>query len=484
MLRVGALTTLGTMDIRVAEDSVSGLILSEVFEPPYGAPIGDAPPQPQLFSGPLREDRSDPKRPLLLGTVRPGVRFSDGTPLTAGLMARSLNATPDFAVHATASARTDETITFSLKLPNARFELYLSQTLCGIVLEKDGRLLGTGPYVLPAGLRPELLERTNPLVLTRNPHHRRQTYFDELQFTSYPAPNGGTERLLDAMRSPGEVDFTYSLTSVDAAQLQGQPYTPSISVGNATGILHFNCEVPKLRDPSVRRALALSIDRLGLAKLTYEKNPTAFVARRVVPALLTRSFENDRYNHDLKEAQRLATGLGNALPKQLSLLTIWSPRPYLPNPRRAAEFITAQLRELGVSVTIIKPKSYEEFFRILKRGGYDLVLAGWIADTPDPADFLDALCGSTKIPTATVQSATSNNLSRWRSPAMDAALLRLRQDPTHGAFGAISSILDAEVPFVPLIHGQAVAVRSNRLQGFRASSLGRSSLGSLELSSV
>ena len=71
------------------------------------------------------------------------------------------------------------------------------------------------------------------------------------------------------------------------------------------------------------------------------------------------------------------------------------------------------------------------------------------------------------------------NLSRYRSPAMDELLAAFRAEPTEANRREVLRQLGEDAPVVPLIHGQAVAVYSSRISGFRPSPIGRSSLSRL-----
>lgn len=479
VLRVGALSRLGTLDPRQANDTISSMILNEIFESPYVPPYETEPPPPRLFTGALTRDGGSAEKPVYSAEVRKRILFSDGTPLTPQLVVRSLMSARDFTGQATAEARGDR-VFFTLARPNPRFDLVLTTNFSSIVLEKGASLIGTGAFMFPQQTSLAQLQRLDTLTLVRNPHFdRHPVHIDEIRFTIYPASQGGgTEMLLEAAKR-GEIDFTYSLTSVDAAALRGHPYVPSIGTGNATGILHFNTTRPGLNDAAVRRAIALAIDRRRIAEATYERNPLAYAASTLLPPLMGRDAQT--FASDMTKAKALAADLGTRLPKKLNLMLLWSPRPYFPNPKRAAELIRDQLAELGIAIEFIVPADRNDYFDRVRRGNYDMLLGGWIADTSDPADFLEALLLSTGIPTPASQSAITNNLSRWSHPPMDAALSRFRSDPSPANRAEVMKILVEEAPLVPLIFGQAVAVYSHNVRGFRASPLGRVSLASLQL---
>ncbi|HVT05710.1 MAG TPA: ABC transporter substrate-binding protein [Thermoanaerobaculia bacterium] len=478
VLRVGALSRLGTLDPRQANDTISSMILNEIFESPYSSPFGTETPEPRLFAEPLRREGGSQDRPIHSAAVRKGILFSDGTPLTPDIVARSLMSSRDFTEQASADARA-ERIFFTLQRPNPRFELVLTTNFSSIVLEKGGSLIGTGPFMFPQQSSLAQLQRLDTLTLVRNPHYRDSVELAEIRFSIFPASSGGgTEMLLEAAKR-GEIDFTYSLTSVDAAALQGLPFVPSIGTGNATGLLHFNTTRPGLNDPEVRQAIAYAIDRRKIAEATYERNPLAYAAPTLLPPLMGRDPQTTKF--DLAKAKEIAARAGAKMPKRLNLMLLWSPRPYIPNPKRAGELIRDQLAEIGIAIDFIVPADRNEYFDRVRRGNYDLIMGGWIADTADPADFFEALLLSRAVPSPTNDTTITNNVSRWVHPPMDLALARFRTDPTEANRAEVMKMLVDQAPFVPLIYGQAVAVYSRNVQGFRASPLGRVSLASLQI---
>jgi ABC-type transport system substrate-binding protein len=125
--------------------------------------------------------------------VRPAIVFSDGTPLTAELVARSLSRA-DVVKEAAAVQSRDDKVVFTLKAPNPRFDLLLTLKQCSVVLDKGMDLLGTGPYMPAPGAGLDALR------LVRNPRYRGQAPIDEVQFKVYPANRDGKpEELLRAI---------------------------------------------------------------------------------------------------------------------------------------------------------------------------------------------------------------------------------------------------------------------------------------------
>jgi ABC-type transport system substrate-binding protein len=299
----------------------------------------------------------------------------------------------------------------------------------------------------------------------RNPHHACRSGIDEIEFRVCPAADDGSPReLVDAIRK-GEVDLTTVLTMTDVTANQLTGVAPSLQPGNCTGFLSFNCERRGLAGAAVRRGIALALDAHEIAAKSFEKNPVAFVATNLLPPMMGRVAAVPELNREEARRQLDATG---ARPPRLSLLVPWSPRPYWPKPLAAAQAVQRQLADVGIAVELRETKSSDEYFGDLARGTYDLALTGWIADTPDPADFFEALLWSKMCGTESHHS----NHSRWRNADMDAALARFREMPSEEHKRAIQRLIRDEAPLVPLIYGQSVVVHSRRMRNVSVTATG------------
>jgi ABC-type transport system substrate-binding protein len=275
--------------------------------------------------------------------------------------------------------------------------------------------------------RPVLRTLQSAVVLQRNPHSRMK-HIDEVVFKVYPAEKDGSPNALAEAFRKGEVDVTSALTLPEVSKYQLGAVQPSLQPGNSTGILFFN--TTRISSAVVRRAVATAIDLHKIAECCFERNPIAFVATTLLPPMMGRATGLPRQSPT--EAKRLFEEAGAARPRRLSLLVPWSPRPYMPKPLLAAQSIQRQLAAFGVEVELIETATADRFFGELTAGHYDLALAGWIADTPDPADFFEALLWSRMA-----EGEHHSNHSHWKDAATDAALQRFRENPTEANRGEI-----------------------------------------------
>jgi peptide/nickel transport system substrate-binding protein len=465
-LRVGVLSALGTLDPREAGDTITGLVLGQIFEKPYAMNESGG-LEPSLFADGLKLESAGP-RPIYSAAVRSGIVFSDGTPLTAEIAAASLAKSFALRGRATVVAQGGRVV-FTMSGPSPRFENVLSQWNTAIVLERRGTFVGTGPYKLAAGTTMQSIKNAGFVQLERNPSWRGAAIMENLIFPIYPTdPDGTPRRLIEAAKA-GEIDLTLNLSVVDVVRDGISGFQPMMQQSNSTGILFFN--TARIRDTAVRRALQHALDPLRVASLSYEKNPVAFLAGDVIPPLMSKvTASTTMRDRDL--LRKLP-----AKPATLTLVVPWIPRPYLPRPMPAAQEIARQLGEYGVNVRLIETKSSEHYFHSLAQGDYDMSLGGWVADNPDPAEFYESLLSSAQVSTPTEYRS---NQARWANAATDAALMAYRADPTPANRKVISDIIENEAILVPLIYGASTAIRARRVKNFHISPSGHVAFETLD----
>lgn len=457
-LRVGLLAPVHDLDPRGGRDFVGGTILEQVFETPFEpAAEPEQPARPVVFAQGLSS--ADGGR-TLSAPVRDGVRFSDGTPLTAELLAEVLSASTRLRNQARVEAQGDR-VAFHLEQPNPRFDRVLTHRYCEVALDKDGEILGTGPYRVVADSRPDRVR------LVPNPERARAPDIQEIVFEAYPPDDDGEPSALLRALQDEEVDFSNVLSREHIAQLKG--FRKWLEPGIGTASLYFNTERPALADVRVRRALAMAIDRTEVARVSYH-NPISFTATGLLPPML--GSRRDGIPFDPKRAAVLLQSVGEARPTRLSMFVIYGPRPYLPHPLAVANHLVERLGRLGIEVEVRQAENMTHFFGELARSHYDLALSGWVADTTDAADFLYALLSPEAIPATGRRITIDGNLARWKGPGVGEAIDRYRRDPNETNLSAVLQPVAEEVPLLPLMWGPTIYVYSPRVTGFRPSPLG------------
>lgn len=465
-LRVGLLSSVQSLDPLHAQDFASAMVVLQIYETPYARPTRHQPARPLLFGEPLQ---SDAEQRVFSAPVRGGVCFSDGTPLTAERMAHSLRKAAPMREQAEIETDGDRVV-FRLARPNARFDLVLTQTFAAVTLEKDGEMLGTGPYVAAPDSTPERMH------LVANPRHEPAPGIEEIVFTCFPPDESGQPTALVEAIQAGEVDFTNMLPRDQVSGLER--VRKYFELGNSVAFLYFNTERSGLADPRLRKAICLALDRLDLASLSHT-HALAHTAASVVPPMM--SGWRDGLAPHPEQARALISELGDAKPERLSMLVMFGPRPYLPHPMRAAAYITERVGELGIAIEPHQAKDSSDYYHSVAAGDYDLALSGWIADTADPADFLESTLSSEAIPQPDQPISIEANLSRWKSARADAALRELRREPDEAKLHEILQLARDEVPAFPLMYGAISFVHSWRVKNFEPPPLGIPHFSELEL---
>ena len=217
-----------------------------------------------------------------------------------------------------------------------------------------------------------------------------------------------------------------------------------------------------LADPRVRQAINLAIDKEGIINAVY-LGIIGRVAVTPIPPIFAE--HNDRlkgYPHDLAAASRLLAEAGFADGFTVSLWATPVSRPYMPNGRRVAEMIQADLAKVGIHAEIV---TYEwgEYIKRAVAGEHDMVLLGWIEDTGDPDGFLRSLWTCEQV-------NTGYNFSRWCNKRFDQLIdqgkLVTDRDERADYYREAQALWHEDSPAVPIAHSvQFVPVR-HEVTGF------------------
>src|SRR5262249_32795670 len=143
---------------------------------------------------------------------------------------------------------------------------------------------------------------------------------------------------------------------------------------------------------------------------------------------------------------------------RLKLLMPWGPRSYVPHPTQVADAIVQQLGGIGVGVEKLSSRDSQDFYRQVSLGDFDLCLIGWIADSVDPAEFLEVCLASRAVPAVGKSPAVRGNMARWSDAETDQLLDRYHQDAREDSKLAILKRVADQVPLLPLMYGPSIAV--------------------------
>lgn len=403
-------------------------------------------------------------------TLRPDVRFSDGTPVTADDVIWTFQSAIDDGSKtwserlAAMEAVDPRRVRFRLRAPLATFMTDLDYGVAAHhAADPAGKFPGgkavcAGPYVVD-----EI--GADRVRLSANPH--------------FAGPAPGVPKIdirvvRDAaarivMLAGGSADLVQNAVRADLIDdVLARPRLHELrGPSTVLSYLMFNNRDPVLADVRVRRALALALDRqtiverkfAGRAVLATGLLPPDHWAYVAPPTTLSR---------DLAAAGALLDAAGYPDPDgpggrpRLSFTYKTSSDQF----RVAiARVIAAQLAQLDVEVEV-RPFEFATFFADIKKGNYQLA-SMQTSDITEP-DMYFPYFHSTRIPTGEHPDDTN----RWRfvDPTVDALLVAGRSEFDRARRIAIyaeaQAILTRELPIVPLWHEDNVAIVNRDLDGY------------------
>ncbi|OGK84472.1 MAG: hypothetical protein A2050_07360 [Candidatus Rokubacteria bacterium GWA2_73_35] len=469
-----------TLDPAQATDTTSSAVIRQVFD---GLLELDETltPVPAL----ARSVRVSPDGRVYTFALRPGVRFHNGRELRAADVKYSFERAAkgkrpwvfekiagarDFtkgAAGAIAGVRVVDDLTVELRLdrPFAPFLHLMAYDAAAVVPRDEVERRGPGFASHPVGtgaFRFVSWRRDDQVVLERFPgHFRGPAPLERVVFRIIPA-----EITRFNEYRAGQLDLTDIPTgqcrSVQAdPQLRGEAAVwPTLG----THGLRFNVEKPPFSDARLRRALAHAIDPTIVVERLLEG--CVHPARGILPpALPGYSPAIRRPPLDRERAKRLLAEAGYPGGRGLGPIAFNFNTGDLN--QRIAEVLQAQLREIGVALEL-RRLDWAAHIKVVDDGSAVFFRQGWIADYPDPENFLTVLFHSRNI-------GAAGNTSRYRNPAVD-RLLDEADAMTSGParFGryhqAEQTIVD-DAAWISLYHYSSRALVKRHVKGLERSAL-------------
>jgi oligopeptide transport system substrate-binding protein len=415
--------------------------------------------------------------------LRQGVRFHHGREITAEDFVYSLSRLLDpkwksndaqyyARIQGTASfqggqsstvsglqALNSSTLQIALDEPYAPFLRLLAQQPASVVpkelVESSERPFGQNPV----GTGAFRLERWNPgteIVLSANPdYYSGRPHLDRLRFTTLPALNSRESFQLFV---EGKLDLSF----VPAEQATVAQQEPGWLFLNRPVLrvmyLGMNVKDALLRDPSVRRAVALAINKTDL----FGADLDHAVTHGLLPASLLGSTPSGY--PDLFDPQSARDLLKRRHRRKLKL-QLWHAQG---SQSRAAllERIASQLESVGFVVEIKTLPSMAELLNSIYAGKTQLFLLGEQLDYPDPDALLNRLFRST----------SPANPFGYSNARVDALLLQaeraLDDNLRAELYGQIENLIMQDSPVLPLSVVKYSIACLARVQGLQVTPLG------------
>jgi peptide/nickel transport system substrate-binding protein len=425
--------------------------------------------------------------------LREGVRFHDGTPLDAEAARFSFDRQldPEHPAHFPDASfqywqnlygdieRVEVvdpmTLRFHLSRPNAGLLSALASFPAWLVSPGGFAKHGVQMTFNPVGTGPYRFVEWRPneaVIMERNPDYwgSQKAGFDRLVIRSIPL---NTSRLSELVA--GHIHGLDGIQPSELSDLESDDrFTIHSAPGMNVGYLAFSLLNERMQDPELRRAVSLAIDRENLVALALDNYGS--VAPYPAPTGFLGIPDDDGPLHtDLEAAKALVAAHPEWTGEPLTLATFGQPRMYFPDPQRVASLIRNDLEKAGFTVEIIN-REFKSHLHAMRRGDFQMALLGWMADTPDPDNFLSTFFHSKA---ATPGSAT--NISFYRNVEMDelldAALAIPDPDARTRIYAKALDLWARDLPLLPLVRGDQITVLDKRIGGYLLSPTGNHFFG-------
>ncbi len=427
---------------------------------------------PQLASGP--PTISDGGLTVTFG-VRTGIRFADGTPFDAAAVRTSLQR------HLTlkGSQRKSEMgpitsidapdaghIVIRYKTPFAPITAALADRAGMIMspaaLRSEGADFGTNPVCVgPFKFAKRVPQTSIDVVRDPNYYDAKNVHLDAISYsimsdavTRAANLRSGDVQVADTI-SPQDVDALSRDRNLRVLQSASLGYMAvTINTGNVDGAGEAPkpLDTPLGRDPRVREAFALSIDRQTLVSTVFNgwfdpacspippQTPYASLASNACPPF------------DPGRAKQLLAAAGVPTPVRVTL-SVSNSQDQL----RYAQALQASVAEGGFDLRIV-PVEYSTLLDVQKRGDYESLLLGW-SGRIDPD-------GNTS---RFLTTGSAGNYGGYSSPEFDGLMTRAARTTDTAAraalYGTATQVLQRDNPIVYTYRPRNLTVFSAQLAG-------------------
>lgn len=412
-------------------------------------------------------------------TIREGVSFHDGTPLTAADVVASMRRHLDPAVGsswysvyqnvASIEQTGERQVTVTTTIPDSQFNLGLGGS-AGVIesaatLAADGTDYGnstglvncTGPFELSEWKSGE------SITLTRFDGYWDESLRAKSGEVRFVFMNDATARV-NALKS-GDVDGSWMLPVDGIPQLQasgaGDVY---FGLSTATSnLIVSNLDGP-LGDLRVRKALMFALDRQGIldaAAKGYGEVSNALTQESVwggaSEATRDEAFSGlEEYPNDLEQAKALVEEAGVAGQK-----IVFATAPIGNDFTVVSQATAAAAQSIGLEAEIktVTPNAYTALFSDPSaREGVDLFYTVWYLSSPDPLEMYGVL-----------RTGEFSNYGNWSNPEFDELATQAvgTMDPEERAklTSRLQHIANEELPWLPLFAGPMPVFVGERITG-------------------
>lgn len=407
--------------------------------------------------------------------LRQGVKFADGgafdsaavkTTLERGLTLAGSARKSELGPISAVETPDPNTVVIKLSKPFAPLTAALADR-AGMVLSPAAvTKLGANFSTAPACVGPfKFANRVaqNSIKVVKDPQYydAAKVHLDAIEYriitdSSIRSANlkAGDAQVADSLSSQDapllQKDSTISVLQSQSLGYQGV----TINIANANGVGNplKQLDTPIAKDPRVRQALDLSIDRAALVKSIFNGLNTVACS----PVSPKSEFTSDAAQacpaHDPAKAKELLAAAGVSTPYKVSMITSNNP-----DSLRLAQALQAMVKDGGFEL-VIKPVEYASLLDQQDRGDFEILQLGWSGRVDPDANIFNF-----------VGTTGSQNVAGYSSPEVDKLLTDARQSTDKAQriklYGDVVAKLQQDEPLIYLYRQRNLTGVSKKLLG-------------------
>ncbi len=314
---------------------------------------------------------------------------------------------------------------------------------------------GSGPFKLKYWKPDELV------LLERNAlYHRDKAKLDHVAFLLW----GGVPM---QMYEKGEIDVTYvSVFNLERVLDATNPLHQELNVFQELSLTYIglNASKPPFNDPRVRQAFSQAVNKERLVSQLF--NHSVIATDTILPLGLsgyTQGIQGLDYNLEQARALLIEAGFGDGADLPPVAITVPGEGGQL------ASWLTSILwqwnQDLEAQIEVRQLES-EAYISRLGEERDEMFLFGWVADYPDPQNFLEVL----------FRSDTVNNYGEYSNPEVDLLLqqaaIEQDSDIRFELYQQAEQLIVSDAACIPLWFGMNYVLVKPYVKGYVLSPLG------------
>ncbi|HEX7066422.1 MAG TPA: ABC transporter substrate-binding protein [Bacillales bacterium] len=412
-------------------------------------------------------------------TLREGVKFQNGEKFTADAVVFNFNRWKngegefpyypsmfggygDKSVIKSVEAVDDYTVKFTLDRPLAPFLKDLAMSPFAIASPKAIQKYGEDFGKHPVGTGPfKFVEWKPNNTITLEKY---EDYWNE----ELPKLNRVIFKVIKSNRARltalenGEIDLMLGLNPSDIKEVKGKKglqvfYRPPLNIG----YLGLTVTRKPFGNPKVRRAMNYAINKKEIVEAFYADQAKVAVSP-LPPTIAGFNANLDPYEYNPEKAKQLLAEAGYPDGFKMELWAMPVPRPYMPNGKKIAQAMQADLKKVGIDAKIVS-YDWATYLEKASKGEADAFLLGWTSDNGDADNVLYTLLSSDAI--------GSNNYTYYSNKELDKVLKKAQKvtDPKkrQELYKKAQEIIHKDAPWVPIVHSTPALAGDANLAGFK-----------------